>query len=515
MARNVSIFVGRAATITSLAALSILGAQIPASDAGAVTDPVLRECINETLGNPSGTPVRSDELKELRSLTCESQNLSSLDGLEFAHSLRELSLPVEDTRIHCGDRKGIDLEPLSGLTQLEVLKLECLGLRDISTLANLTRLTKLSLFGNPVSDVSPLADLTALSNLSLINAEVTDLSPLSNLSSLKFLSVDSNLVTDTSPLSALKQLIFLSLSNTQISDLEPLSRLYAIETLSLSRNLITDISPLARLGSLQTLDFSGNQVTDISPLLPLQNLSSLDANDQEIELPPARIGDQLPIEIRGLQGTLISPDTDQYVQADEQNITPQKHGRVGASWQESTMHGLFGKSFSGTVWVEVAAPSPVWKWLGIGSIVAVLLAGIFWLRLLAHKRDRALAQALAQESGFKPPIPLLESVEPPRVDVHYEWTQHALWLSGRCDYDSVDGHEIGLSPELVQDLRAWCAAEDALFDGDDPPNSGSTDGYLEKGFALAKRVRAELPPEWVVTADDPITLKNVVLPLES
>lgn len=116
---------------------------------------------------------------------------------------------------------------------------------------------------------------------------------------------------------------------------------------------------------------------------------------------------------------------------------------------------------------------------------------------------------------FKDMLPVFEPDEPPRVDVHYEWTQHALWLSGRYDFDSIDGHEIGLSSELIHDLSAWCAAEDALFNGDDPPSSKSTDGYLEKGFALAKRVRAELPPEWVVTSIDPITLKRVVLPLES
>lgn len=400
MARNVRTFVGRAATISGLAAISIFPAQILSSDVGVVTDPVLRECINETLGSPSGSPIRADELTELRSLTCESQKLSSLNGLEFAHSLRELSLLGEDTRRHCGNRPGIDLEPLSGLTQLQVLELDCLGLRDISALAKLTKITELSLFGNPISDVSPLAGLTTLSDLSLIGAEVADLSPISSLTSLKYLIVDSNLVTDVSPLSTLKQLIFLSLSNNQISDLEPLSSLTALENLYLSGNGITDISPLASLGSLQTLDIAGNQVTDISALSSLQALRYLDANDQEIELPPARIGDELPIEIRGLTGDLISPETNEFAQADEQSITPQKHGRVGAHWQEATMQGLYGKSFTGTVWVEVAAPSPVWKWLGIGSVAAALFAGILWLRWLAQKRDRAFVQAAAQKSGL-------------------------------------------------------------------------------------------------------------------
>lgn len=104
--------------------------------------------------------------------------------------------------------------------------------------------------------------------------------------------------------------------------------------------------------------------------------------------------------------------------------------------------------------------------------------------------------------------------EPPCVDVHYEAGQAALWLSGRYGYEVSDGHEIGLSPGLVDDLRTWCEAEDALFNQDDPLNSGSTEGFEEKGSALAKRVRAELSEEWVVTTWHPAENRQVVLPFE-
>ena len=116
-------------------------------------------------------------------------------------------------------------------------------------------------------------------------------------------------------------------------------------------------------------------------------------------------------------------------------------------------------------------------------------------------------------NAFKIILPIVEPNEPPRVDVHYEWTQYALWLSGRYGLDNVDGHEIGLSPELVHDLLEWCSAEDALFNQNDPANSPSTDGYLQNGFELAKRVRAELPAEWIVTTTDPVSRTDVVLSL--
>lgn len=108
-------------------------------------------------------------------------------------------------------------------------------------------------------------------------------------------------------------------------------------------------------------------------------------------------------------------------------------------------------------------------------------------------------------------LPVIESDEPPRVDVHDEWLQYPLWLSGRYGVDSIDGHEIGLSPELVHDLVAWSAAADALVDPQDPASSPLPANHYEEGYELAKRVRAELPADWIVTATDPATFKVVEL----
>lgn len=117
-------------------------------------------------------------------------------------------------------------------------------------------------------------------------------------------------------------------------------------------------------------------------------------------------------------------------------------------------------------------------------------------------------------SNFHITLPIEEPNEPPRIDVHYESVlQYALWLSGRYGLDNVDGHEIGLSPELVRDLRAWTGAADALYNGDDPANSPLPPNHDEDGFELAKRVRAELPAEWIVTTFDPVSRTDVVLPL--
>ncbi|WP_427868839.1 hypothetical protein [Leucobacter luti] len=103
---------------------------------------------------------------------------------------------------------------------------------------------------------------------------------------------------------------------------------------------------------------------------------------------------------------------------------------------------------------------------------------------------------------------------PPAVDVHYEWTQYALWMSGKYGLANIDGHEIGLSDELVRDLLAWGDSADAIFPADDPASYELPDNFLEDGYELARRVRAELPDEWVVTTRHPIRGLRVVVPLE-
>lgn len=108
-------------------------------------------------------------------------------------------------------------------------------------------------------------------------------------------------------------------------------------------------------------------------------------------------------------------------------------------------------------------------------------------------------------------LPVIAPNERPHVDIHYEWTQFPLWLNGRYGIDSIAGHEIGLSSELVRDLLAWSDAADAQFEADDPANSAAPANFLEDGFELAKRVRAELSAEWIVTSYDPRAKRKVEL----
>jgi hypothetical protein len=95
------------------------------------------------------------------------------------------------------------------------------------------------------------------------------------------------------------------------------------------------------------------------------------------------------------------------------------------------------------------------------------------------------------------------------VRVIPDWKSYALWLAGRVGTDNVDGRALGLSDGLVEDFDRWALDYDAGYIEDDPRRSTAPDGHLTRGYRLAERVRAELGPEWIVTAKSPDTKKEV------
>jgi hypothetical protein len=96
------------------------------------------------------------------------------------------------------------------------------------------------------------------------------------------------------------------------------------------------------------------------------------------------------------------------------------------------------------------------------------------------------------------------------VRVLANWKSYALWLAGRVATDNVDGRALGLSEGLVEDLDSWALEYDSYFNEDDPGGDWELpNDYLERGYRLAERVRAELGEEWTVTARSPDTAKEV------
>lgn len=122
-----------------------------------------------------------------------------------------------------------DLSPLENLTRLEVVFLSENRISDLSPLANLTEVHTLFVIGEEdygptrgVRSLEPLAGLTQLQVLRLGRNRIDDITPVAGLDDLVWLELDDNQVSDISPLAGLPNLFAVKLAANYISDMSPL-----------------------------------------------------------------------------------------------------------------------------------------------------------------------------------------------------------------------------------------------------------------------------------------------------
>lgn len=188
-------------------------------------------------------------------------NFSSLHGLEELTELRELT-------ISCYQNNTVtDTSPLQNLTNLT--KLDFYGFSDyessttvdLSGLAGLTKLQNLDINGN-INDLTPLSGLTDLRVLRLQRGNYNiqySLAPLAGLNKLTELTINGNVPGN---------------------DLTPLSNLTSLRSLYLYigdwNNKIYSLEPLAALTNLTSLTI--NNVADGVDTSPVSHVSNLDIN---------------------------------------------------------------------------------------------------------------------------------------------------------------------------------------------------------------------------------------------
>ena len=172
-------------------------------------------------------------------LSCASQGIESLDGIEALHAL---------TRLELNDNKIADLSPLAQLTKLQSLNLAANRVEDISPLATLVELTDLILAGNRIDDVAPLAEFNKLVVLDLTSNRISDVDDLGLMESLRYLKLDDNEINDVSSLRHLTSLEFLHLSSNSITlgvrNLEALTEARSIVMLDNENVACSDLDAL-------------------------------------------------------------------------------------------------------------------------------------------------------------------------------------------------------------------------------------------------------------------------------
>ena len=131
------------------------------------SDPALLTAVRQALAMPAGAAVMSTDWARLTTLSADSNQVLSLNGLQYAVNLQSLTL-VPSNFADPGHLTNLSL--LSGLTNLKSLTLQCCGLNDavIATLPSLPILQTLDLRYNNINTVpSVVANLPSLNSLFL------------------------------------------------------------------------------------------------------------------------------------------------------------------------------------------------------------------------------------------------------------------------------------------------------------------------------------------------------------
>ncbi|CAL5970854.1 T9SS_type A sorting domain-containing protein [Hexamita inflata] len=157
---------------------------------------------------------------------------------------------------------GMDISPLSQMTQLQKLILGQLGLQNTNMLSPLVNLNELQIQSNQNIDITSLQFLTQLTILNLDSCCLKNIDALQSLVNLNELSLYSNENVHITPIQFLKQLKKLNICYCCIKNIDILQSNKKLEKLFLQNNLIVYIQPLQHLNSLTEVNAQSNKVID-------------------------------------------------------------------------------------------------------------------------------------------------------------------------------------------------------------------------------------------------------------
>ncbi|MDQ0647260.1 putative repeat protein (TIGR01451 family) [Microbacterium natoriense] len=324
-------------------------------------DRALDRCVASALGLGQNDPITVEQAATLKQLTCNENEVESLEGIGALSNLSDLNLlkaplsgglgPLAELsglrKLSVSDAQSLDIAPLADLESLTELSVQRTQVADLTPLSAMTQLTSLSLNRVQNGNITPLQNLVNLTSLQLNASEVTDLRPLKGLTKMQFFEATSNQIGDVSPLSGWTSLRHLNMHTNNIADVTPLRGLVqlrtvnlqsngisdvsswsnltrvtdialdnnkiaeldsfipmsGLETLTVSRNLVEDVAPLHDLVFIDHLDLSRNRIVSIEPIKTLEAPNYVVLNGQDITLPEIVVGQPQPNPVRTLDGS--------------------------------------------------------------------------------------------------------------------------------------------------------------------------------------------------------------------
>lgn len=186
----------------------------PPADEVHFPDPWLRNCI--AVGT---APITVEQVESIRSLNCRnlSSQIEDLSGIEALINLESLTLE--------GNKHGLDIEPLTGLTKLTELDLWRSIVPDPRPLARMNQLTSVGVTG-PFEEGTFTPDLFEgfqhLEFLTITSGGITDASFVTQHQALKIVNLSFNPISDVTPFAELDNLTRLILIETDVTDWSPL-----------------------------------------------------------------------------------------------------------------------------------------------------------------------------------------------------------------------------------------------------------------------------------------------------
>jgi len=282
---------GRAWVLSVVAGTLLATGGPTAAEDVSFPDANLEAAVRAELGIPAPTPITVADMLGLTALYASSQNISNIQGLQYATNLTVLKLwynPISD------------ISAIAGLTNLTNLRLDHNQISDISAMAGLTNLNYLYLDRNQISDISAVAGLTNLTQLYLYDNQISDISVVAGLTNLAILDLQENQISDISAVAGLTKFESLHLGNNQIEIMNlssaDLSYLhwFSIESNPLTNVLLVDVTlsqrvfnalmdgrgpsltGIAELPGVLTLDMSGVDFANVSDLSAMYTMDDLE-----------------------------------------------------------------------------------------------------------------------------------------------------------------------------------------------------------------------------------------------
>ena len=217
--------------------------------------------------------------------------IAGLEGVNLQQCVREktngLTNAGEVYRLECNERQIGSINGIKAFPNLEALHLHNKQFCDISALASLTQLKTLDLgWGSRcIRDIEPLSGLRNLDWLNLSGNNVSDLAPLANHPRLRELRIGHNAIDAFSSLGLLNALTYLEAEGNSLSS-PSLEGFPQLRNLRLDSTGISDLAPLVStlVGPLEYLGLNDNAIADFSPLNGLQNLRGIEAQNNNVRI---------------------------------------------------------------------------------------------------------------------------------------------------------------------------------------------------------------------------------------